>query len=290
MSNCRSYAEFFESYEFLVSTLYRLTPPGRISAVHCADVPGDGANLGGNTIDFPGDIIRLHQRIGWKWACRYHVWKEPLGVRNRTMAKSLAHQQVVEDSSLCECALADQLLIFRKPGVNKVPIAHPSGLLHYAGSRQVPNELLKYRGWKGKQTENRYSHWIWRQYASAFWSDVRIDRVLPSARKDPNDEHHMHPLQLDVIERAVVLWSNPDDVVCSPFMGLGSEVYGALINGRKAIGIELKPAFYNQAVVNVSAARDQRNDEEKTLWDLVESKSEELASAPDEFERQERDE
>jgi hypothetical protein len=221
------------------------------------DVPGDGANLGGDTIDFPGDIIRLHKKLGWKWACRYHVWKEPLAVRNRTMSKSLAHRQVVEDSSLCENAAADQLLIFRKKGTNPIPIAHPVGLTRYAGSREVPHELLKFKGWTGKQTENRYSHWIWRQYASAFWDDVRIDRVLPFKHtKDDKDERHIHPLQLDVIERAVVLWSNPGETVLTPFMGVGSEAYGAVLNGRNAVGIELKDTYYRQAVANVKAAAE----------------------------------
>jgi len=257
LSNCRDYEEFFEHYEFLVRELYRLTPPGRCSAVHCMDVPGDGANVGGDTIDFPGDIIRLHKRIGWRFACRYHVWKEPLAVRNRTMAKGLAHRQVVEDSTLCDNAAADQLLMFRKPGKNAAPVAHPVGLSTYAGSREVPRELLSYKGWSGPQTQNRLSHWIWRQYASAFWDDVRIDRVLPyQDAREPDDEKHMHPLQLDVIERAVVLWSNPGEIVLTPFMGVGSEVYGAVINGRKGVGVELKSAYYRQALLNLSAGAE----------------------------------
>lgn len=259
LSNCRSYTEFFEHYEFVVRELYRLAPPGRITAVHCMDVPGDGANLGGATIDFPGDIIRLHQRLGWRFACRYHVWKEPLGVRNRTMAKGLAHRQVVDDSTLCDNAAADQLLMFRKPGANREPVAHPAGLTSYAGSRPMPGDLLRYRGWKGKQTQNRFSHWVWRQYASAFWDDVRIDRVLPyKETRERDDERHIHPLQLDVIERAVVLWTNPDDTVLTPFMGVGSEVYGAVLNGRRGVGVELKPAYYHQAVKNVRVALDER--------------------------------
>lgn len=257
LSNCRTYDDFFEHYEFIVRELYRLAPPGRCTAVHCMDVPGDGANLGGDTIDFPGDIVRLHKRLGWHFACRYHVWKEPLGVRNRTMAKGLAHRQVVEDSSLCDNAAADQLLMFRKPGENKAPIAHPVGLSTYAGERPVPAELAKYRNWKGKQTENRLSHWIWRQYASAFWDDVRLDRVLPFKNaREPDDEKHMHPLQLDVIERCVTLWSNPGEVVLTPFMGVGSEVYGAVTLGRMGVGCELKPAYYRQALLNLAAGAE----------------------------------
>jgi len=262
LSNCSTYEEFFEHYEYVVRDLYRITSPGRISAVHCMDIPRRGANLGGGLIDFSGDIIRLHERIGWQYCARYHVWKEPLGVRTRTMAKGLAHRQVVEDSSLCDVAAADYLLMFRKPGENASPIRHDVGLLSYAGSREVPHQLMRYRGWKGKQTENRYSHWIWRQYASAFWDDVRIDRVLPYREsRDEDDEKHVHPLQLDVIERACVLWSNPGDTVFTPFMGVGSEVYGALINGRRGIGVELKDSYYKQAVANMELAKDHHNQE-----------------------------
>lgn len=257
MSNCRSYEEFFENYEFLVNEIFRVTLPGRISAVHCMEVPDNGANLGGNLVDFPGDIIRLHQRLGFSYVGCHFVWKEPLAVRNRTMAKGLAHRQIVEDSSLCDCASADHLLLFRKRGENPIPIAHSVGLTNYAGEREVPHELLKYREWKGKQTENRYSHWVWRQYASAFWDDVRLSRVLKyKETREPEDERHMHPLQLDVIERCVVLRSNPGETVFTPFMGVGSEVFGAVVNGRKGIGVELKPSYYRQAVKNLRGAAD----------------------------------
>jgi len=219
------------------------------------DVPRAGANAGGGLIDFPGDIIRMHEDIGFKYCARYSVWKEPLGVRNRTMAKGLAHKQIVDDSTLCDVASADYLLMFRKKGDNPIPVEHPVGLLEYAGSRQIPSELQQWRGHEGKQTENRYSHWIWRQYASAFWDDVRIDRVLPfKEARDEEDERHVHPLQLDVIERSIILRSNPGENVLTPFMGVGSEVYGAVINGRRGVGIELKPSYYNQAVANVEGA------------------------------------
>lgn len=274
MSNCRSYEEFFIHYEFLVKELFRITIPGRLNGVHCMDVPDSGANLGGGLIDFPGDIIRLHQRIGFHYVGRYCVWKEPLAVRNRTMQKSLAHRQVVEDSSLCDCASADYLLMFRKKGTNPIPIAHPSGLMSYAGAREIPGELLKYRGWKGKQTENRYSHWIWRQYASAFWDDVRLDRVLKfKMARDPEDQAHLHPLQLDVIERCCVLWSNPGETVLTPFLGVGSEVAGAIMNDRKGIGIELKPTYFRQAVKNLNAIMENKDAaiQERTLFDAIES-------------------
>jgi len=267
LSNCRSYDEFFEHYEFVVREIFRLTPPGRLTGVHCMDVPNNGANLGGGLIDFPGDIIRLHQGLEFEYVGRYCVWKEPLAVRNRTMAKGLAHKQIVDDSSLCDCASADYLLMFRKRGTNARPIAHPTGLSEYIGSRQPPHELAKYKNWKGKQTENRLSHWIWRQYASAFWDDVRLERVLPyKEARDGEDERHMHPLQLDVIERCVTLWSNPGEVVFTPFMGVGSEVYGAVRLGRRGVGAELKPTYFRQAVKNLQSVDEP--DQEKMLFNL----------------------
>ena len=254
LSNCDDYDKFFEHYEFVVREIERLTLPGRMTAVHCMDVPTGNSGCDA-LIDFPGDIIRLHERIGWRYIARYSVWKEPLAVRNRTLQKSLAHKTIVDDSSRCSVANADYLLVFRKRGENPVPIAHPVGLLEYAGERRPPADVLKYRGWTGKQTENRYSHWIWRQYASAFWDDIRMNRVLPfQPARDKDDEKHVHPLQLDVIDRILTLWSNTDETVLTPFMGVGSEVYAAVAQGRRGIGMELKPSYYRQAVKNIEAA------------------------------------
>ncbi|HKX46175.1 MAG TPA: DNA methyltransferase [Planctomycetota bacterium] len=255
LSNCRDYDEFFEHYRFVVAELFRLTMPGRLTGVHCMDVPSGNSGCD-HLRDFPGDIIRLHESVGFRFTGRYCVWKEPLGVRNRTLAKNLAHKTIVDDSSRCSVASADYLLMFRKKGENPVPIDHPHGLMSYAGSREIPHDLQRYRGWKGNQIENRYSHWIWRQYASAFWDDVRIDRVLPYIdARDEEDEKHVHPLQLDVIERCCVLWSNPGEVVFTPFMGVGSEVYGAVLNGRMGVGVELKETYYRQAVANLDTIK-----------------------------------
>ncbi len=266
MSNCRTEEEFFAHYEFVVREVHRLTLPGRVSAVHCADVPRSGANLAGGLMDLPGEIIRLHERVGFRYFARYHVWKEPLAVRLRTMAKGLRHYQLVKDSTLCEAAGADYLLMFRKGGENPVPVEHPTGLTSYAGADQPPAELNKFRNWSGDQKQNRYSHWCWRRYASAFWDDVRNDRVLPyKESRDPDDERHVHPLQLDVIERAVVLYTNPGETVLTPFMGVGSEVYGAVVNGRRGVGVELKPAYYRQAVKNLRAASDVGSDQPDLL-------------------------
>lgn len=248
LSNCRTRDEFFEHYAFIVKEIYRVTVPGRMSAVHCMDIP----NKDGGIADFPGDIIRLHQSIGWKLWCRHFIWKEPLAVRLRTMARGLAHKQVIDDSSLCDVASADMLLIFKKPGANPIPICHPIGLTEYAGAREMPAELLSYRGWKGPQRENRFSHWIWRRYADAFWDDIRIGRVLKYKEgRDDGDERHMHPLQLDVIERIIALRSLPGEKVLTTFAGVGSEVAAAVANGRKGIGIELKPSYFSQMKKNL---------------------------------------
>lgn len=253
LSNCGDYDGFFAHYNYFIKELYRITMPGRYTAVHCCEVPS-GNSGADHRKDFPGDIIRAHEAEGWLYIARYAVWKEPFMVRMRTMAKTLAHQTIVEDSSQCSNASADYLLTFRKRGDNPVPIAHPTGFASYAGAREIPHDVLKYRNWTGKQTENRYSHWIWRQYASAFWDDVRVDRVLPFRdSRDPDDERHVHPLQLDVIERAVTLWSNPGDTILTPFAGVGSEVFGAVELGRRGVGIELKPSYYKQMLANLRA-------------------------------------
>lgn len=279
LSNSRDYSEFLTHYELVVSEIARLTKPGRITAVHCMDIPQ--GNTGKNTdglLDFPGDVIEMHTRCrkenctasdlerrrgmcghGWfTHTARHCIWKEPLAVRNRTMAKKLAHKTIVEDSSLAGVAGADYLLIFRRAGDNEEPIAHPVGLLDYSGEREIPQDVLRYRGFTGNQIENRYSHWIWRQYASSFWDDIRIDNVLPYIESRENDdERHVHPLQLDVIERTIVLYSNEGDVVLTPFMGVGSEVYSAVQYQRFGIGIELKGSYFKQAAKNIGMAKQK---------------------------------
>jgi DNA modification methylase len=263
LSNARTFDEFLTHYGFLVREIFRATMPGRITAVHCTDVPTGNTGCD-HLFDLPGEIIRLHESLGFRFMGRYMIWKEPLEVRNRTLAKNLAHKTIVLDSSKCSNASADQLIVFRKKGENPVPIAHPTGLHEYAGAREIPKELHRFKGWTGKQTLNRYSHWIWRQYASAFWDDIRLDRVLPYREaRDAEDEKHVHPLQLDVIERCLVLWSNPGDTVFSPFMGVGSEVYGAVRMGRRGLGAELKPSYFRQAVRNVALAAEERGAPEK---------------------------
>lgn len=270
MSNCESKEQFLEQYSFLVSEIARVTKKGRISAVHCADVFDNTCRLW----DFPHEIIKIHEKYGFEYRNRITIWKEPLKVRMRTMVQSLMHKFIVEDSTKCFTAMPDYVLIFTKKGENEVPVTHPYGLTHYAGETPIlPNilkawnnqngsnlnedqlwELLKskYDGHEDPRT-NKLSHYIWQRYASSVWDDIRIDNVLPFRdSKEDDDEKHVHPLQLDVIDRLVELYSNPGEVVLTPFMGVGSEVYSPVSMGRKAIGIELKDSYFKQAKINLS--------------------------------------
>ena len=247
ISNNFDYDSFFDHYGFCIKELSRLTKSGRVSCVHCTDIPA--GNSGKDyLIDLPGDIIKKHKEHGFHFIARHTIWKEPLWVRNRTMTKNLSHKTIVDDGVYGGVASADYLLVFRKSGENMVPVEHPTGLTHYAGECPIPSELMMYKNWEGKQTENRFSHWIWRRYASSIWDDITMDRVLPFKDcKDPDDEKHVHPLQLDVIDRAITLRSNPGEVVFTPFMGVGSEPYAAVSLGRRAIGVELKESYYRQS-------------------------------------------
>jgi len=265
LSNSKDYADFFNHYRYVIREIWRITLPGRMTAIHCVDIPK--GSLSDKLIDFSGDIVKLHESEKWDYVARYSIWNEPLMVRNRTMAKSLAHKTIVDDSSKCSNAGADYLLIFRKKGENKIPIQHPQGIIYYAGSRKPPSDVLKYKGYEGKQIENKYSHWIWRQYASAFWDDIRKENVLPfKESRDDKDEKHVHPLQLDIIDRCCELWSNPNEVILSPFAGVGSEIYGAVSYGRKGIGIELKESYYDQSIKNLKEVNKRFIKEQSVLF------------------------
>ncbi len=268
-SNCESKEQFLEQYEFLVAELSRVTKPGRINAVHCTDVFDNTCRLW----DFPNEIIRIHQKYGFEYRNRITIWKEPLKVRMRTMVQSLMHKFIVEDSTRCFTAMPDYVLIFTKKGENKVPVTHPFGMNHYAGAIPIlPNILRAWNNangtslnedqlWKHLNNVNedekitKLNHYIWQRYASSVWDDIRIDNVLPfKDSREEDDEKHVHPLQLDVIDRLVELYSNPNEVVLTPFAGVGSEVYVPVSMGRKAIGIELKDSYFKQMTLNMKDA------------------------------------
>lgn len=281
-SNCESKEQFLEQYDFLVSEIARVTKSGRITAVHCTDVFDNSCFLW----DFPNEIIRIHAKYGFYYRNRITIWKEPLKVRMRTMVKSLMHKLIVEDSTQCFTAMPDYVLIFTKKGENEVPVTHPVGLKHYAGetpilpnilnawnnqnnSNMSPTELWEYLKSKFENHEDpktsKLSHYIWQRYASSVWDDIRIDNVLPFRdSKEEDDEKHVHPLQLDVIDRIVELYSNKGETVLTPFMGVGSEVYSPVSMGRKAIGIELKDSYFKQAKINISLAGERFKEESCT--------------------------
>ena len=208
-SNCESKEQFLEQYEFLVAEMARVTKPGRINAVHCTDVFDNRSFLW----DFPHEIIRLHEKYGFHYRNRITIWKEPLKVRMRTMVQSLMHKFIVEDTTRCFTAMPDYVLIFTKNGDSETPVTHPFGLTEYFGETPfLPAHIetygnyedfkKKWRGFDGDPKENKMSHLIWQRYASSVWDDIRIDNVLPfKDTKEEDDEKHVHPLQLDVIDR-----------------------------------------------------------------------------------------
>lgn len=268
-SNCENKEQFLEQYNFLIAEMSRITKPGRINAVHCTDVFDNTCRLW----DFPHEIIKIHAAHGFEYRNRITIWKEPLKVRMRTMVQSLMHKFIVEDSTKCFTAMPDYLLVFTRKGDNQVPVTHPYGINHYAGEIPIlPNILQAWNNanstdfnaeqlWdhlKATSKENeitKINHYIWQRYASSVWDDIRIDNVLPFRdSKEEDDEKHVHPLQLDVIDRIVELYSNPGEVVLTPFMGVGSEVFSPVSMGRKAIGIELKDSYYKQAKLNLVEA------------------------------------
>ncbi len=283
-SNCESREEFLDQYEFLIAEISRLTKPGRITAVHCTDV----INKNGSLWDFPHEIIRLHEKHGFKYRNKITIWKEPLKVRMRTMVKSLMHKLIVEDSTECFTAMPDYVLIFKRDGENPVPVEHPQGLDYYFGETPILPAMeekygtfeqlqAKYKGHPDPKS-NKLSHIIWQRYASSVWDDIRIDNVLPFREsKDEDDEKHVHPLQLDVIYRLVELYSNKGETVLTPFMGVGSEVFAPVSIGRKAIGIELKDSYYRQAIKNMREVHNAHIDHSRgNLFDTIQTEINEL--------------
>jgi DNA modification methylase len=273
MSNVSSNDEFLNQYEFLVKELSRVTQDGRINAIHCTDL----FKYNGALSDFPSEIIKLHEKHGFTYMSRITIWKEPLRVRLKTMVQSLMHKFIVEDSTKNYPAMPDYILLFKKKGENKVPVTHPFGLTHYAGMTPILPETVgiynrandtdfktgeelwefildKYENYEDPRT-NKKSHIIWQRYASAVWDDIRADHCLPyHDSKEDDDEKHVTPTQLDVLDRIVDLYSNPNEVVLTPFMGCGGDVFSPVSMGRKAIGVELKSSYYKQSILNCKEA------------------------------------
>jgi len=280
MSNVNSINEFLDQYEYLVKEMARVTKPGRINAIHITDI----CEVSGTLSDFPNKVIELHKKHGFEYKSKITVWKEPLKVRIRTMVQSLMHKFIVEDSTKCFTANPDYILIFKKKGENKVPVTHEFGLTHYAGEIPIlPNMLRAYNnanGTKFNESEmweyllrtkennkiSKLNHYIWQRYASSVWDDIREGNVVPfQDSKEEDDEKHVTPTQLDVLDRIVDLYSNPGEIVLSPFMGVGSDVFSPVSMGRKAIGIELKDSYYKQAILNLKEAEKRFKESNKQL-------------------------
>lgn len=232
MGNVRDGEEFARHFAFLVPELLRVTLPGRMVAIHCMNLPTSKARDGYIGLrDFRGDIIRLFVQAGWIYHSEVVIWKDPVTAMQRTKALGLLHKQIKKDSCMSRQGIPDYLVVMRKPGENPERVTH---------------------------TAEEFPVAKWQRWASPVWMDVNPSRTLQrlSAREE-KDERHICPLQLDVIERALELWSNPSDVVLSPFAGIGSEGYCALQMGRRFVGIELKRSYYEQARANLAAAKSQ---------------------------------
>jgi len=245
LSNCINKDEFFEQFEFIGKELHRVLMPGRLMSVHCMDLSTSlSANGYIGLIDFPGDIIHMFQKIGFIYHSRVTIWKDPLLAAVRTKTHALLHKTIVRDSSMCRQGLADYLITFRKVGDNPELISHPNGFIDYIGENDL--QLGK---------KDILSHHIWRRYASPVWMDInQTDTLQYRSAREEKDEKHIAPLQLDVIRRALELWTNKNDIVLSPFGGIGSEAVVAIEMGRRVIAIELKESYYKQMKVNCKNA------------------------------------
>lgn len=230
LGNCKTYDEFWEHYLFIIEQQFRISKPGRLVSIHCMNLPTSKQRDGYIGLrDFRGDIIRAYQKAGFIYHSEVCIWKDPVIAMQRTKALGLLHKQIKKDSAMSRQGIPDYLVTMRKPGINPDPITH---------------------------TNENFPVSIWQNYASPIWDDINPSKTLQyRSARDHEDERHICPLQLQVIERAIDLWSNPGDVVLSPFMGIGSEGYVSITKGRKFIGCELKESYYIQAAKNLAAAK-----------------------------------
>jgi DNA modification methylase len=241
MGNCKNDDEFQKHFGFLVPELFRIIMHGRLVSVHCTDIPAMKERDGFIGLkDFPSVIRQTFEESGFIFHSRCIIWKDPLIEAVRTKSLGLMHKQIEKDSSRCRQGIPDMIITMRKPGENKELISHKGGFNCFYGQ----NEPIQ----KGIE----YSHNVWRRYASPVWMDINQTNTLNVVMaRDKNDERHICPLQIDTIARCVELWSNPGDIVLSPYAGIGSEGYQALKMGRKFIGVELKKSYYDVAVSNL---------------------------------------
>lgn len=245
--------DFWTHYAFLISELLRVTMPGRLHSVHVMQLPTSKIRHGHIGMrDFRGEVIRAFEAAGWIFHSEVCIWKDPVVAQQRTKSIRLLHKQVVKDSTLSGQGLADYIVTFRKPGDNPEPVA---GCFHrWVGEGDGPDYGKFTTASDGR---NWYSIEVWQRYASPVWSDIRQSNTLSyRAARDEKDEQHISPLQLDVIDRCIDLWTNPGDIVLTPFLGIGSEVWCAIRAGRRGLGFELKPSYFTQAKANCATAAE----------------------------------
>ncbi len=259
MGNCRDNDEFYAHFKYLVADLYRVLRPGRLVSFHCMLLPASKTHDGFIGLkDFRGDLIRMFQEAGFHFHSEVVIWKDPVTAMQRTKAIGLLHKQIKKDSCMSRQGIPDYLVTMKKPGVNDKPVAGP--FTYYVGEEAPINT----------GNPERYSIDVWQRYASPVWFDINQSNTLQkTSAREHADEKHIAPLQLDVIERALQLWTNPGDLVLTPFLGIGSELYVAIKMGRRGIGAELKGSYYKQAVLNLQRA--EREKAQPTMWDMLDA-------------------
>lgn len=262
MGNCEGDESFADHFSFLVEELYRVIMPGRLVSFHCMNIPATITRDGFIGVkDFRGDLIRIFQAAGFIFHSEVCIWKDPVVAMQRTKAIGLLHKQVNKDSSISRQGIPDYLVTMRKPGANPEPI---SGL--FKADEFAGEDAPKKSGDDVRDSIN-----IWQRYASPVWMDINAGRTLQvRGSKEIDEERHIVPLQLDTISRALQLWTNPDDVVFTPFLGIGSEAYEAVRMGRRAVGCELKPSYFNVAKRNMNKVEDVISHSDAPLLDLLE--------------------
>jgi len=263
MGNVKSNDEFWEQYKFLIKEQFRVLKPGRNFAIHCMNLPTSKVKDGFIGVsDFRGDLIRAYQEAGFIYHSEVCIWKNPVVAMTRTKALGLLHKTIKKDSAMSRMGIPDYIVVMRKPGENPKPVA--GEFKYYVGDNPPPG-FTRVEREDGSHfwmpSEHNTSVDVWQKYASPVWDDINeTDTLNFREGRDSDDEKHICPLQLDVIERCLQLWSLPGDVVWTPFMGIGSEVYMSLKLGRKAIGAELKPSYFELAKRNIALASDVQHE------------------------------
>lgn len=260
LGNCRTYEEFFAHYTYIAKELYRLTKPGRLISYHCMNLPTSKERHGYIGIqDFRGDLVRAHQSVGFIFHSEVCIWKDPVTAMQRTKSIGLLYKQLRKDSCLSRQGIPDYLVTMRKPGENAERVTHvapPTGAT-FKHARNIPANEYSVDKWQNVASP------VWNEdmgerYPPPVWMDINpSDTLQRESAREQNDERHICPLQLQVIERGIELWSNPGDVILSPFAGIGSEGYVAIKQKRRFIGIELKESYFKQAAINLANAEKE---------------------------------